>query len=339
MNVLITSAGRRDYLVEYFREALADGRVLAADASESASALGAADEGFVLPAFTSGDYAPALLHLVRTQHVGLLLTVNDLEALVLAPLGDVLRAEGCLSMVPSLAVVRTTMDKVALARHCRRAGIASPHTHMSATDARRAVARDKLRFPLVVKPRSGSASIGMYVVHGPEELEAAVVLSAAVGPADAAGPRSAPSGVLVQERLRGPEYGIDVVNDADGHYVTTLMRRKLAMRSGETDKAVTVYEPRLEHLGRQLSSSLGHRGCLDCDVIVQDGTPYLIDANPRFGGGYPFMHEAGSDVPGAYVAWAEGRTPAPECFTYRTGVVGAKSSRVIAARHELERLA
>ena len=39
--------------------------------------------------------------------------------------------------------------------------------------------------------------------------------------------------------------------------------------------------------------------------------PYVIDMNARFGGGYPFSHLAGMDLPRAYVAWAEGKEAEP----------------------------
>ena len=48
---------------------------------------------------------------------------------------------------------------------------------------------------------------------------------------------------VFQERLHGQEYGIDVVNDLEGRYAYTLVRRKLVMRYGNTDRAVTVVDP------------------------------------------------------------------------------------------------
>ena len=40
--------------------------------------------------------------------------------------------------------------------------------------------------------------------------------------------------------IKGPEYGLDIVNDLDGKYRGVSVKQKLAMRSGETDKAITV---------------------------------------------------------------------------------------------------
>lgn len=53
--------------------------------------------------------------------------------------------------------------------------------------------------------------------------------------------------LLIQEYVSGTEYGVDVINDLNGKYVTTFVKMKLSMRGGETDKAVTVDFPEVEH--------------------------------------------------------------------------------------------
>ena len=64
MNVLLTCAGRRNYMVEFFRAAL-DGRgqVCAADCSKDAPALHEADRAFVVPPVTHPEYIEHMLEL------------------------------------------------------------------------------------------------------------------------------------------------------------------------------------------------------------------------------------------------------------------------------------
>src|SRR5690606_10426320 len=110
-----------------------------------------------------------------------------------------------------------------------------------------------------------------------------------------------------QERLNSPEYGLDVINDLQGRYVTTFARRKLAMRAGETDRAVTIADERFTKAGARIGTTLRHVGNLDCDVFLREEEPVVLEMNPRFGGGYPFSHAAGAHVPAALVAWASKR--------------------------------
>ena len=46
--------------------------------------------------------------------------------------------------------------------------------------------------------------------------------------------------------------------------------------------------------------------------------------NARLGGGYPFSHIAGTDLPGAIVEWLRGGTDVAEYLQYKVGIVGQK---------------
>ena len=59
-------------------------------------------------------------------------------------------------------------------------------------------------------------------------------------------------------------------------------------------------------IGATIGKALGHIGNLDCDVLERDGEYYVLELNPRFGGGYPFSQEAGVNIPKAIVAWVKG---------------------------------
>ena len=111
--------------------------------------------------------------------------------------------------------------------------------------------------------------------------------------------------VVIQEKLDGQEYGLDVINDLDGNYKVTSIKKKIAMRSGETDSAETITDPRLNRIGEKLSNQLKHIGNLDVDAFIVNETPYVLEMNARFGGGYPFSHLAGVNLPKAIVIVVE----------------------------------
>ncbi len=104
-----------------------------------------------------------------------------------------------------------------------------------------------------------------------------------------------------------------------------LARRKVRMRAGETDKAVTVDPAPCTRIAERIAEASDLTGLIDVDVFVDDfGGASVIDINPRFGGGYPFVHLAGADVPLYYLAQAFGVDIGESWNRYEWNVVSAK---------------
>jgi carbamoyl-phosphate synthase large subunit len=333
VNVLLTCAGRRHYLVQYFREALAGrGAVCAADCYPAAPAMLAADAAFTLPPVGDPRYHDLLLDVCRQSKVGLLIPLNDLELPAIAAWRGDLLGVGTIAMIASPEAIDICADKWRSYEFLALHGLRTPRTYLSLADAVQALHRGDLRYPVVVKPRWGSASLWLELCRDDEELELAYRLvkrRAARRLGEAGGGAEAERCVLIQQWLRGHEYGLDVVNDLSGRHVCTFARQKLVMRAGETDRAVTVEDEELSDLGRKLGEAFAHAGNLDCDVFLEERGPCVVDLNPRFGGGYPFSHVAGADLPAALVAWAEGRAPDPRWFTATPGVMSAKCDQLV----------
>jgi carbamoyl-phosphate synthase large subunit len=92
---------------------------------------------------------------------------------------------------------------------------------------------------------------------------------------------------------------MDVINDLNGSYVCTIIKRKIRMWAGQTDLAVTVRDDRLEMIGQLIGENLGHVGPLDCDAFVSKHGCYVIDLNPRIGFDYSFSYIAGRESSGS----------------------------------------
>ena len=102
--------------------------------------------------------------------------------------------------------------------------------------------------------------------------------------------------LMVQETMTGQEIGADVYIDMiSGEVVSIFTKKKLKMRAGETDKAVSFKDPALFALIERFAKEAGFRGQIDIDIFDNDGEYYISEVNPRFGGGYPHAYEAGCD--------------------------------------------
>lgn len=335
MNVLLTCAGRRVYEIGAFRQAVdGRGRVLACDADPNAPALQMADEGFIVPPIDADDYVARLLELCARSKVGLLIPAFEPELPLLAARWSDFEAIGTNVLVSTPEVIAICYDKVASAAFLAECGLRSPRTYLSLESAATALHDGEIAFPLMVKPRFGVSSIGTQLVDNDEELAFAFrqcrkqIAASFLAATSIADPDAA---ILVQEVLEGDEYGLDIVNDLDGRYACTFVKRKLRMRAGQTDRAATVDHPGLQALGELVGRRLGHRGILDCDAFVDREGICVIDLNPRFGGGYPFSQMAGADLPRALIAWAEGLQADPAWLRVRPGVTIARYDQYVVA--------
>ena len=309
MNILFTCAGRRTYLLKYFKENLSEGDlVVATDMQLSAPALQVADIKLQVPAVYDPEYINITLDICKEYKVDALLSLNDLELPILADNKSKFEELGVKLIVSSPEVIDICFDKYKTAKWIESIGLESPKTYIRLEDVKRALEMGEVSFPLFMKPRWGSGSIGLEPIADMEELDIyynllmkkikrTILSTASVGD----------EYIMIQEKLTGNEYGLDVMNDLEGNNVGVSVKQKLAMRAGETDKAVTLDLPDVREMGRIIGEKLGHIGNLDVDIMQRANGEYcLLELNPRFGGGYPFSYEAGVNMPKAIIEWIKG---------------------------------
>lgn len=309
MNILFTCAGRRTYLLKYFKENMAEGdKVVATDMQLSAPALQAADVKLQVPAVYDPEYVNITLKICKEQKIDALISLNDLELPILAENKAKFEALGVKVIVSDPSVIDIAFDKYKTAQWVESLGLKSPKTYVRLEDAKHALETGELHFPLFMKPRWGSGSIGLASIADMEELDIyyhllmkqvkkTILATASVGD----------EYIMIQEKLTGNEFGLDIMNDLTGKNVAVSVKQKLAMRAGETDKAVTVDLPEVREIGHKIGTALKHIGNLDVDVMQNEKGEYcVLELNPRFGGGFPFSYEAGVNLPKAIIEWVKG---------------------------------
>lgn len=331
MNILLTCVGRRNYLAKYFREAAGcDGLIVGVDRDMTAPALADCDVTCEVPSIDAPDYIDVILGICQHHDIDMQVSLNDLELPIVARNKDKFKAIGVTPIVSDAALIDMCFDKYVSFEWLIDNGFETPHTVLDLDDAKVAIDAKRLSFPLIVKPRWGSASTCVYTVNSVEEMELAYGLTQhqltrnllkGVSGADK-------KNIVIQQKVIGTEYGIDILNDLSGKNQQVLVKQKIAMRAGETDKACLVRSPVLEKLGADIGAKTAHLGNLDCDAFLIDGIAYVLELNPRFGGGYPFTHMAGADYPGAIVEWVRGGTGMPSSKEFEYDVVFAKSENL-----------
>lgn len=328
MNILITSVGRRTYLIDYFKAALgAYGRVYAANSCQTYS-MSHADGGIITPQIYDDGYVEFLINYCRNNDISAIVSVFDIDLPILAKNKQTFAKHGITVVVSDENVINICNDKWRTYQFLISHGIATPKTFLTIESVKSAIASGALSYPVIMKPRWGMGSIGIYKVDNDDELS---VLHSKLQREifqtylKYESSEAKDNCIIFQEMIKGQEYGLDVFNDLYGNLVTIVAKKKIAMRAGETDIAEIVDPGIFSKTGVALSKGLHHICNLDADCFLDsDGRVYVLELNCRFGGQYPFSHLAGVNFPRQILQWLAGENTDPTNITPQIGTVCCK---------------
>lgn len=281
MNILFCSAGRRVELLKDFRKSMDDGdRIVAADLSELAPALYVADAHYLVPRIDDPNYLDTILSICRKEKIDAVTTLIDPEIALLAKNRERFEQIGVEVLAPYAETAELCFDKFKMSQFLAAHGIPTPDTWGDYASAMTAVAAGELAFPVFVKPRTGSGSVGARKVHDADTLKALC--------------QADPS--LIIQRLMTGDLDADVYIDTISHRaVSAFSKRKLETKLGGASKTVSFKDEALFAFIQQITQLLKFNGPVDMDFFFQDGVYYLSEINPRFGGAYLHAYGAGVD--------------------------------------------
>lgn len=313
MNILILSPGRRVEIVEYFKETFhaVGGKVFTLDMSPYAPALYSGDEFFRIDKdFNHLEYyIDNVLEICKQKEVSAILTLIDPELVLLSDYKDIFEALGIKVILSDIDFVKQTFDKYGF--YCAYKDIINlVETVGSYEEAKKKLKDGTWKYPLFAKLRDGSASIGIKKIYSSIDFD---------------GIKENPK-YIYQPFIDGAEYGIDAYFDLiTGELVSVFMKKKIAMRAGETDKAISVKSQTVLNEVKQITKIKGLYGPIDIDVFVSNtGEVYINEINPRFGGGHPHAYGCGINFMKLILNNLEGKVNTPIFDNYEEGIMMLK---------------
>ena len=315
MNILILSAGTRNKIVQYFVKTLTGkGTVIATDCSDLAPAIYEADKHHIVPRMTALGYLDVILDICKKEEITGVLSLIDPELSLLAENREKFEAIGTTVIGSSYALCEMSLDKFQMYNWLTAHGYRCAKSYMDKDAFFADVDAGVITYPVFVKPARGSASISISKVYDRETVELLFAHE---------------DGLMIQEFLDGQEIGADVYIDMVSHEVVSIFtKKKLKMRAGETDKAVSFQDEKLFALIEQFVKDAGYNGQIDIDIFDVKGEYYISEVNPRFGGGYPHAFESGADHMKLIVNNLEGNANACVIGQYENGTYMMKYNEV-----------
>ena len=279
MNILILSAGTRNKIVQYFRQTI-DGKVVATDMQLIAPAIYEADTYYQVPRITTPGYIDIILDICKKEEINAVLSLIDPELNLLAENIAKFENIGVQVIGSNFALCERALDKMQMYQWLREHGYPCARSYDDMQTFCIDQQKGLIDFPVFVKPVRGSASIAINKVEDMDTLR--LLWNHGDGE------------LMIQELLDGQEIGADVYIDMISSKVVSIFtKKKLLMRAGETDKAVSFKDQRLFDFIENFVDESGWKGQIDIDIFDVNGTYYISEVNPRFGGGYPHAYMCG----------------------------------------------
>lgn len=319
MNILILSSGTRNKVVQYFKAALKDkGRVICTDMSNLAPSIYESDQFYTVPRMTAPGYIDVILDICKKEKIDGVLSLIDPELSLLAENKERFAAVGTTVIGSTYELCEMSLDKFQMFRWLTEHGYRCAKSYIDKEAFFADVAAGNAKYPVFVKPARGSASIAISKVYDQETIELLFAHS---------------DGLMIQEFLDGQEIGADVYIDMNSHRVVSIFtKKKILMRAGETDKAVSFQDEKLFALIKQFAEEAGYTGQIDIDLFQVDGEYFISEVNPRFGGGYPHAYECGCNHMELIVNNLEGKTNDGRIGQYEEGIYMMKYNEVMVRR-------
>lgn len=327
MNILLTSVGRRSYMINYFKEALAgQGEIHAANSVETYS-LNLADKYVITPLIYDENYIDFLIEYCLSQKIRAIIPLFDIDLPILSKNKSRFSENDIIIIVSDLKLIKICNDKWLTHNFLMNSGFKSPLSFLSINDVLDSIDLGLIDYPLIIKPRWGMGSIGIFEADDEKELlilYRKTLKSIKNSYLKYESNQDLDKSVIIQEKLSGEEYGLDIFNNLEGELLTCVPKKKLAMRAGETDCAEIINDEHLLDIGKNLSSITKHIGNLDVDCFFHDNEFYILEMNCRFGGQYPFSHLAGVHFPKAIVEMLKNNIVDSTLLTPTYGTKGFK---------------
>lgn len=318
MNILILSCGTRNKIIQYFKNTITEGKIVATDMSKFAPALYEADKYYIVPKVTSVGYIDVILDICKKESINGVLSLIDPELSILAKNVEKFESHGIRIIGSDYDMCETSLNKFEMYKWLVKNGYKCAKSYLDKNEFCKDVEKGLINFPVFIKPACGSASSLISKVYDMETLEILFNHN---------------DNMMIQEYLGGFEIGADVYIDMISKKVVSIFtKKKLVMRAGETDKSVSFKDNKLFRLINDFVEDFGYVGQIDIDLFDVNGEYYISEVNPRFGGGYPHAHECGCDHVSLIINNLYNKVNKPQIGNYNDGMYMMKYNEIMIGR-------
>jgi len=247
INILVTESGGPAAigLIKSIKKSKHEAKVYAVDCNQLSAGNMLADEGFTVPVASSEEYLLFLLKLVVKHKIDIIIPTGEHDLVKLSWNKDKFEMNGCKIFCSDTFTVQTCQQKHRFYEYLKTKDINLPLS---------------IRGPFIQKPIVGSGSRGIKITESRNEM--------------------------IQEYISGKEYTVDVFCDMESNIVSHVIRERVSTKAGISVIGKIIKNKAIKEQVEKVVKELSIKGpsCMQF-IVTQLGIPYLLECNPRLGGG------------------------------------------------------
>jgi len=282
MKVFFSSPGKRVELIKIFKKEIKDVIVMGGDYSGNSPALLFCDKTFTLPFKIDENYIKEVLRICIQEKINFLIPLIDHELELYSKYRYMFNQNNIEIMISDEKSITMSSDKMkTFDFFVKHNFLKNPFTSLLKKF-------DEANFEnelLILKPKNGSSSIGIHKVKKKDITEYARMMELDKNQ------------YIVQEYIDFDfEVTTDVFIDKDNRLIELCQRKRLKVRGGEVERAVTIKDTKINEIIDKIIQETSFFGVINIQIMIKDNEYFIGEINPRFGGGFPLSYYSGANM-------------------------------------------
>lgn len=278
-NILLLNAKRRIYLYKKMKKYLEERdlkiKIIASDINQFDPISKVAEEFIILPKITDSSFKDVLIKEIKEKEIGGILIWNDKDFLYMNQIKEELEKLNVTIISPEPLKLEICNNKLKTHEFASENNFLMPTLYKKIEEIK--------KFPVILKPYDGAGSMDIYIANNIEEARSDFNKIKSKNP-------------IIEEYIEGEHYTVDIFSDYNGTPFCIVPRKRIKVHGSEVLIAKIELEEKIIEFSKKIAIVLKIIGPINIQFIVDKNKKiYLIEINPRIGGGTDLTIEAGAN--------------------------------------------
>lgn len=282
MKIFFSSPGRRVELLKIFKKEIKNIHIIGGDFSNNSPALSYCEKKYKLPFEINDNYFKEVLNICIEEKVDLVIPLIDPELDGYTKYKQIFNKNQIQVMISSPESISISRDKLKTYNFFKKFNfIKKPYTSLLKDFNENQFNSDLV----ILKQKDGSSGTGIHKIKKKYVLEFSKIMNLNM------------KNYIVQEYIDFDyETTVDVFIDSKNKLIELCQRKRLKIRGGEVERAITTKNKEINKIITKIIEQLPFFGIINIQIMTKDNKHYLGEINPRFGGGFPLAYYSGANM-------------------------------------------